>query len=237
MLFSSNDVCRCRVRANDGELGSVCDLFFDERTWTIQHVVVNTGGWPPGNRLLVPREHFGCPDWSQAELEIAAARRDLDEDTLVRVPMPRTYQAKLRCRPSFVWAFGPGGLARRMIEARPEHLRSAREINGYRVDARDGRCGQVEGLLFESDDWALRYLVVGLGWTFAARALVPLSATTGIDEREETVLVDLARPQLESGPRLETSDLRLPSGTQLLVVREGAASAGSHGISAAVAEA
>jgi hypothetical protein len=151
--------------------------------------------------------------------------------------MPRTYQAKLRCRPSFVWAFGPGGLARRMIEARPEHLRSAREINGYRVDARDGRCGQVEGLLFESDDWALRYLVVGLGWTFAARALVPLSATTGIDEREETVLVDLARPQLESGPRLETSDLRLPSGTQLLVVREGAASAGSHGISAAVAEA
>jgi hypothetical protein len=238
MLFGSNDVCRCRMRASDGELGNVCDLFFDERTWTIQHVVVSTGGWPPGKRVLVPRELLGRPDWTRAELEIPVLRRDLEEDSLMQIPIPRTYRAKLRCRPSFVWAYGPGGLARRMIDVLPEHLRSVREINGYRVEARDGRCGVVEGVLFESEDWTLRHVVVGLGWLPAAHALVPPTSITSVDEPDETVFVALERDAIERARRIEATDLRLPSGAQLLVVRDGEprTPSDSYGLSSAIVE-
>ena len=33
------------IRATDGELGSVVELYFDDETWAIRYLVVDTGGW------------------------------------------------------------------------------------------------------------------------------------------------------------------------------------------------
>jgi len=44
-----------------------------------------------------------------------------------------------------------------------EHLRSRNAIQGYSVRARDADIGQIHGLLFEEDDWAIRYLVIQTG--------------------------------------------------------------------------
>ena len=45
-------------------------------------------------------------------------------------------------------------------EAQRSHLRSAREIIGYHVDARDGRVGTLDDLLVDGRSWAVRHLVV-----------------------------------------------------------------------------
>ena len=38
------------VDANDAAIGSVYDLYFDEHTWDVRYVVVDTGKWLPGQR-------------------------------------------------------------------------------------------------------------------------------------------------------------------------------------------
>lgn len=45
-------------------------------------------------------------------------------------------------------------------EAQRSHLRSAREIIGYHVDARDGRVGTLDDLEVDGRSWAVRQLVV-----------------------------------------------------------------------------
>ena len=36
------------IRATDGEIGKVDQFYFDDETWAIRYLVVNTGGWLPG---------------------------------------------------------------------------------------------------------------------------------------------------------------------------------------------
>src|ERR1044071_5468601 len=38
------------VDASDGPIGSVHDLYFDEQTWSIRYLVVDTGTWLPGRK-------------------------------------------------------------------------------------------------------------------------------------------------------------------------------------------
>src|SRR5262245_65494056 len=41
------------IEAMDGDIGSVQDVYFDDRTWTIRYVVVDTGAWLPGRQVLI----------------------------------------------------------------------------------------------------------------------------------------------------------------------------------------
>jgi len=41
------------IKAMDGDIGSAQDLYFDDRTWTVRYVVVDTGAWLPGRQVLI----------------------------------------------------------------------------------------------------------------------------------------------------------------------------------------
>ena len=41
------------VGALDGEVGSVHDVYFDDKQWTVRYFVVDTGTWLSGRRVLI----------------------------------------------------------------------------------------------------------------------------------------------------------------------------------------
>ena len=41
------------IAATDGDIGSVNDLYFDDLSWTIRYLVVDTGTWLPGRQVLI----------------------------------------------------------------------------------------------------------------------------------------------------------------------------------------
>ena len=41
------------IAAMDGDIGSIRDLYFDDITWTIRYLVVDTGNWLPGRQVLI----------------------------------------------------------------------------------------------------------------------------------------------------------------------------------------
>ncbi len=41
------------IRAEDGEIGRVDDFYFDDDQWTIRYLVVDTGGWLSGRKVLI----------------------------------------------------------------------------------------------------------------------------------------------------------------------------------------
>jgi hypothetical protein len=43
---------RLTIEATDGNLGSVVDLCFDDRSWTIRYLVVDAGSWLPDRWML-----------------------------------------------------------------------------------------------------------------------------------------------------------------------------------------
>jgi sporulation protein YlmC with PRC-barrel domain len=53
MLHKIRDLQGDWLHAEDGEVGSVDDLYFDDEGWDVRYLVVNTRRWIPGRKYLV----------------------------------------------------------------------------------------------------------------------------------------------------------------------------------------
>ncbi len=53
MLRTAGNLKGVTIEAMDGDIGSVQDLYFDDQTWTVRYVVVDTGTWLPGRQVLI----------------------------------------------------------------------------------------------------------------------------------------------------------------------------------------
>src|ERR1700733_13344995 len=53
MLFAVSGLEGCRIAASDGHIGAVKDFLFDDQSWKIRWMVVDTGFWLPGRRILI----------------------------------------------------------------------------------------------------------------------------------------------------------------------------------------
>ncbi|HXH82880.1 MAG TPA: PRC-barrel domain-containing protein [Candidatus Tectomicrobia bacterium] len=53
MLRRVDDLRGYTVGAVDGDVGSIEDVYFDDQSWTVRYVVVDTGTWLTGRKVLV----------------------------------------------------------------------------------------------------------------------------------------------------------------------------------------
>ena len=66
MLASVTDLQGFTLRAMDGEIGKVDQFYFDDETWAIRYLVVNTGSWLAGRLVLISPIAVGRPDCKAA---------------------------------------------------------------------------------------------------------------------------------------------------------------------------
>jgi hypothetical protein len=53
MLHSTNELERYSIAATDGAIGCIKDFYFDDETWTVRYLVVDTSVWLPGRKVLI----------------------------------------------------------------------------------------------------------------------------------------------------------------------------------------
>ncbi len=76
-LRSATEVLGYAIHARDGEIGSLEDFTFDDETWTVQHLVVDTTSWLPGGEVIVAPTFVTRIDWAGREVYV-----DLDRKTI-----------------------------------------------------------------------------------------------------------------------------------------------------------
>lgn len=74
-LRSTAEVTGYALLARDGSIGRIEDFLFDERSWAIEHLVVDSKPWWPGGEVVVPRTAIGRIDWAAKEAEVRATRQ------------------------------------------------------------------------------------------------------------------------------------------------------------------
>ncbi len=80
-LRSTRQVTGHRIRARDGEIGHVADFIVDEASWAIRYMVVDTGTWWPGRRVLVSPEWIRNVSWASALVAV-----DLEREVIRQGP-------------------------------------------------------------------------------------------------------------------------------------------------------
>ena len=73
-LRSMKDVTEYSIQATDGEIGQVDDFIVDDDAWTIRYMVVDTGNWLPGKKILVAPRWIATVDWKNSNVYVNLSR-------------------------------------------------------------------------------------------------------------------------------------------------------------------
>lgn len=74
-LRSAKEVMGYHIQASDGEIGHVQGLLFDEKTWAIQYLIVDTSNWWPGHKVLVAPQWIQDVSWSDSSVSVNLTRQ------------------------------------------------------------------------------------------------------------------------------------------------------------------
>ena len=65
MLNYTKNLKGFAIHATDGELGKVDDFYFDDESWAIRYLTVDTGGWLSGRSVLISPIAVIHTDWQE----------------------------------------------------------------------------------------------------------------------------------------------------------------------------
>jgi uncharacterized protein YrrD len=230
MIHAVDDLQSFAIGATDGDIGKLVDVYFDDEHWTIRYLVIDTGEWLPGRKVLISPFAVRSTDWARARIEVNLTRQqvksspDIDTDK----PVSRQHEAAYfgYYGYPFYWT-GPGlwgaaayptlppPIAAEMSAAghrteasvarahanEDSHLRSARDVAGYNIEALDGTVGHIEDFLFAEDSWQIRFIEVDTrNWWPGKHVLIPPQWIETISWVDHLARVHVSRAAVKESP-------------------------------------
>jgi sporulation protein YlmC with PRC-barrel domain len=231
MIRSVKDLHGYAIQATDGEIGEVYEFYFDDETWTVRYLVVETGTWLSGRRVMIAPAVLGEPDTEEERLPVSLTREQIKNSPQIDIEQPISIQKERELNeyygwPSYwagtnPWDYNPAlqgsfEVTQLVMEEEQEktpeptepllnhHLRSSRQVIGYHIQASDGPLGHVQDFLVDDETWAIRYVVVDTrNWWPGKVVLVAPQWIRQVDWEREKVHVDLNRDSIKSGPEFD----------------------------------
>jgi sporulation protein YlmC with PRC-barrel domain len=223
------------LHATDGDIGTVDDLYFDDERWTVRYLVVDTGSWLTGRKVLISPRAIGEVDWDAKALPVQLTKSQVEKspDVDTRKPVSRQHEAEhlgyyeypFYWGGSGLWGMGeyPGDLSSQTaIESQlranesklapagsaDSHLQSANAVIGYHISATDGEIGHVDDMLIDERTWAIRELIVDTSnWWGGHKVLIAPSAISSVSWSDAKVIVDLTRADIQKARTFQPAAL------------------------------
>ncbi|MCJ7628808.1 MAG: PRC-barrel domain-containing protein, partial [Longimicrobiales bacterium] len=96
-LRSAGDVTGYHIQDAEGEIGHVDDFIIEDKTWAIRYLVIETGSWWSGKKVLISPKWIERISWSESRVFVSLSRETIKqspeytEESLVT----RDYEAQL----------------------------------------------------------------------------------------------------------------------------------------------
>jgi len=227
MLRSIKQLCGAKLGASDGVIGHVQDFYFEDQSWAVRYVIVDTGAWLPGRQVLIEPHAFGPLHQVGKQLLVNLTRQQIAASPSIELHKPVSRQYEAAYYQYYGWPFywqggglwgmsdfpilelpsksflsAPGTASGSQSERPDAHLRSVQALNGYQVKASDGPMGHVSDFMMDTQGWVLRQLIIRTGPWLAGHDLpLATSKIERISYDESTVFVHIGR---EAGAQSST---------------------------------
>jgi uncharacterized protein YrrD len=233
MLWNASAIKGYAVTASDGRLGAVSDFLFDDATWLVRWLVVDTGNWLSGRKVLLPPAVLGHPDRTRREFSVGLTMQQVKNSPGISTDRPVSRQMEASVYDYYGWSpywgmglyMGGYGYAassmktstylesrwhEKKIASRRDdddpHLRSIEAIIGYHVHASDGEIGHVEDFLLEDSDWSIHFLIVDTkNWWLGKKVLVSPRSAQSINWGDRLVNLNVDRQRVKNSPTYDAS--------------------------------
>ncbi|MEO8935905.1 MAG: PRC-barrel domain-containing protein [Burkholderiaceae bacterium] len=92
MLRTLEELHDYAIGAVDGAIGHVKDLYVDDEAWVVRYLVVKTGGWLMGKRVLISPMAVGHADWATRQLPVSITMEQVRNSPDIDTEKPVTRQ-------------------------------------------------------------------------------------------------------------------------------------------------
>jgi uncharacterized protein YrrD len=229
MLYRLEKLLGASVAGSDGEFGRIKDVYFDDQRWAVRYLVVDTGNWLTGRKVLIAPISVGSIDWEKTLVNVELTQLQVETSPNIDTdqPVSRQHESDLYQHYGYpyywsgpyLWGATPHPV--RPVGALPSvgngrgerggapagpHLRSAKEVAGYHLLAVNNSLGHVADFLFENATWAIRYLVINArNWLPGKHVVIPPQWIRGVDWMERVVHVDVSRSSVQAAPEYHST--------------------------------
>ncbi|PYZ94186.1 hypothetical protein CR194_01215 [Salipaludibacillus keqinensis] len=220
MLLHYNWLQSYTVFGNDGEIGKVDDVYFDENMWTIRYIVAKTG------KTFLSEKVFISPvSIEKMDINEEVIRVGITQDEAQKAPDPgeeavtRKYEKDFShyYRMSPYWlgtgVWGNAASAREMVyeevpvraeelEDNQSHVHQAKLVTGYELSVKDDTFGKIEDMLLDESSFRIKYFVADTKkWLPGGKkVLISPEWVEAIDWGKAQINIDVTREQIESAP-------------------------------------
>ena len=218
------------IEASDGRIGTVSDFLFDDATWQIRWMVVNTGSWLNARKLLLHPSAIEKPDYRREEVTVSLTKSQVEEspttftDECVSQRMETELYGYYGWDPlwgnenyfgAYPYGMGLGNAPMPYLRdgdlldaSRPSsaihgdpHLRSVTAVTDYHIQAKDGAIGHLKDILVNDATWDIRYLLVDTrNWWPGRHVLLSPYAVRAFSWAERDIELDVTRDQVKGSP-------------------------------------
>ena len=172
MLRNSSAINKYSIGASDGQLGLVTDFLFDDDTWLVRWLVIDTGSWLSGRKVLLPPSVLGHFSAVDHQFPVRLTMQQVKDSPGIDTDKPVSRQMETNTYDYFGWnpywssglymggyGWGSGGIlpipygetlhraeeiASQEQEKNDLHLRSIKAVIGYHIHASDGEMGTLQ---------------------------------------------------------------------------------------------
>lgn len=223
LLRSAQQIRNAGIHALDGDIGEVHDILFDDSTWEIRYLVVDTSRWLLGRKVLIPPEVVLPGNDDDESIRLNLTKEQIKNSPDIETDRPVSEQMRATLAGYYGWAtMPPGGIAPAvgspemwappLSPMKPDqdeeppgdpHLRSTKEVIGYHILTADGELGQVEDVAIERERPAVAGLIADTrSFAGGREVLIPVSLIREIDWLEQRVKVRVATRELQEQPEV-----------------------------------
>ena len=230
MLRSVKEMEGFKIKAIDGEIGKVYEFYFDDRSWIIRYIIVDTGSWLAEKLVLISPGSFKSLNWDERIFEVDLDKQQIEDSPDVDKDRSVSRQKETELIGYYNWpmywtgiggptigAFPPANTAINKTEKEIREmqkkenqgdpdLRSTRAVISYGIHARDGHIGHVEDFLADDQSWNIRYLIVDTKNLLPGKkVIVALDWIEKIVWGESDVYLKLTKDEIRNSPEYDYS--------------------------------
>lgn len=224
MLTNNKNLKGLVIRATDGEIGTVDQLYFDDQVWAIRYLTAETGNWLDGRKVLISPLSILQTDWKANRIDVSLTRKQVENAPNIDTHRPVSRQHEVEYfgyygypyywDGPYMWgpSYYPAGIVpmtasqsaiaeRIRRESADSHLRSTEAVAGYHIDAKDGDIGHVDRFIVDDEAWAIRYLDVATkNWWPGKKVLLSPAWVERVSWEEYKVFVAVTREAIKTCP-------------------------------------
>jgi hypothetical protein len=233
MLWNASGI-NGSIAASDGRIGTVSDFLFDDASWLVRWLVVDTGNWLSGRKVLLPPSVLGHLDAKEEQCSVTLTKQQIKDSPEIDTDQPVSRQMETSVYDYYGWSpywgtgfymggygYMPGGgMASPYLESEQRdeeidaarrrdsdiHLRSVKAVTGYHIHASDGEIGHAEDFLVEDANWSIHYLVVDTAnWWLGEKVLISPRLARKTDWTERLVNLKVDRQRVKHSPLYDAS--------------------------------